>query len=78
MYINPKTRTNRQGNRECMINEVDGTQIEAIWNGINWGNDGWTNDNLGYKTLRRLPDQALISITVRLEKRVPGPARHLK
>ncbi len=36
MYINPKTRTNRQGNRECMINEVDGTQIEAIWNGINW------------------------------------------
>ena len=54
MYINPKTRTNRQGNRECMINEVDGTQIEAIWNGINWGNDGWTNDNLGYKTLRLL------------------------
>ena len=60
MYINPKTRTNRQGNRECMINEVDGTQIEAIKRSV------------------CLPDQALISITVRLEKRVPGPARHLK
>ena len=54
MYINPKTRTNRQGNRECMVNEVDGTQIETIWSGINWGNDGWTNDSLGYKTLRLL------------------------
>lgn len=54
MYINPKTRTNRQGNRECMVNEVDGIQIETIWSGINWGNDGWTNDSLGYKTLRLL------------------------
>ena len=54
VYINPKTRTNRQGNREYMINEIDGSLIEAEWSGVNWGNDGWVDDSFGYKTLRML------------------------
>lgn len=54
MYINPKTRTNRQGNREYMINEIDGSLIEAEWSGVNWGNDGWADDSFGYKVLRML------------------------
>lgn len=59
LYINPKTRSNRQGNRLSMINEVDGSLIDARWKGVNWGNDCWTIDSLGYKVLRLLASAEL-------------------
>ena len=43
LYINPKKRTNEQLNREAVINEVDGSQISAEWNGFNWLSDGWVD-----------------------------------
>ena len=59
LYINPKTRSNRQSNRQSMINEVDGSSITATWSGVNWGNDCWTTDTLGYKVLRLLAGSAV-------------------
>lgn len=54
LYINPKTRSNRQGNRQSVINEMDGSLIHAVWSGVNWGNDCWTVDDPGNKVLRML------------------------
>jgi hypothetical protein len=47
LYINPKKRTNEQLNREAIINEVDGSQISAQWNGFNWLADGWVDADFG-------------------------------
>ena len=47
LYINPKKRTNEQLNREAIINEVDGSQISAEWNGFNWLADGWVDADFG-------------------------------
>ena len=54
LYINPKTRSNRQGNRQQIINEIDGSLINGTWNNVNWGNDCWVSDGSGYKVLRLL------------------------
>lgn len=54
LYITPKTRSNRQQNRQSMINEIDGSLIEATWTGVNWGNDCWVTDNQGNNVLRLL------------------------
>lgn len=51
-YMNPKTRSNNQLNYKKVTNVVDGSEIDVIWTGMNWGNDGWTTDDLGNRVLR--------------------------
>ncbi len=51
-YMNPKKRSNRQGNYKDMINEVDDTVVAAAWENMNWGNDGWITDADNNKALR--------------------------
>ena len=58
-YMNPKTRSNRQGNRQEIINEIDGTVINGSWKGMNWGNDGWQSDGDGNKALRLMAGSLL-------------------
>ena len=53
-YMNPKTRSNNQADREKIINEVDKTPVDATWLNMNWGNDGWKNDAEGNRLLRIL------------------------
>lgn len=47
MYINPKKRTNEQLNKEVVINEIDSSQISAVWSGFNWSSDGWAEAAYG-------------------------------
>ena len=51
-YMNPKTRSNRQGNYKDIINEVDATVVTSTWENMNWGNDGWIADADNNKVLR--------------------------
>lgn len=51
-YMNPKTRSNRQGNYRDIINEIDSSVVTAVWENMNWGNDGWITDDDGNKVLR--------------------------
>lgn len=59
LYINPRTRSNRQENYRDIINEIDGTVIPATWSGMNWGNDGWMPDADGNKVLRLMAGASL-------------------
>jgi len=52
LYINPKTRSNSQSNSRSIVNEADKSMIPAIWNNLNWGNDGWVTDDEGVKALK--------------------------
>lgn len=58
-YMNPKTRSNNQANRQMIINEIDGSEIAATWEGVNWGNDCWTTDSEGNKALRLMAGSLL-------------------
>ena len=58
-YMNPKTRSNRQGNRQEIINEMDGSVIPGSWENMNWGNDGWQSDEDGNKVLRLMAGSSL-------------------
>lgn len=58
-YLNAKTRNNSQANRQMIINEMDGSEIEATWQGVNWGNDCWTTNADGEKVLRLLAGSML-------------------
>ena len=51
-YMNPKTRNNSQGNREDVINEINGGTITATWKNVGWDSDGWSTDESGNKSLR--------------------------
>ena len=51
-YLNPKTRSNSQGNRLCVVNEVNKGKISVVWSGMSWGNDGWVTDADGNKALK--------------------------
>lgn len=52
LYINPRTRTNAESNREMLVNEVTGEEIAAKWTNMNWYNDGHTKDADGNSVLR--------------------------
>ena len=52
LYINPNTRSNSQSNSRSIVNEADKSMIPAIWNNLNWGNDGWVTDDEGVKALK--------------------------
>ena len=58
-YMNPRTRSNSQANKEKIINEVDGSEVDAVWRKMNWGNDGWTTDADGNKVLRIMAGASL-------------------
>ena len=58
-YMNPRTRTNSQSNYQKIINEIDGSQIAAEWEGMNWNNDGWTVDSDGNRVLRMMAGSLL-------------------
>lgn len=58
-YLNPRTRSNSQGNRTFLINEVDGTEIEGSWSSMSWSADGWTSDADGNRVLRLLAGSSL-------------------
>lgn len=59
LFLNPRTRNNNQSNREQLINEVDGSGIDAVWENMNWGNDGWQTDKDGNKMLRVMAGSAV-------------------
>lgn len=59
LYVNPKTRSNSQANRQMIINEIDGSEIKAVWKGVNWGNDCWTTNTDGEKVLRLMAGSLL-------------------
>ena len=58
-YMNPKTRSNSQANRQMIINEIDSSEIRASWKGVNWGNDCWTTNTNGEKVLRLMAGSLL-------------------
>jgi len=58
-YLNPRTRNNSQANRKKVVNEADASEVDAVWHGMNWGNDGWTTDAEGNKVLRVLAGASL-------------------
>lgn len=58
-YMNPRTRTNSQSNYRKVINEIDGSPIDAEWEGMNWSNDGWTVDSDGNRILRMMAGSLL-------------------
>lgn len=58
-YMNPKTRSNSQANRQRVINEIDGSETQAVWSGVNWGNDCWTTNANGEKVLRMMAGSLL-------------------
>ena len=51
-YLNPRTRTNSQANRQYIVNEMGGALVSATWKNFNWGADGWMTDTEGSKVLR--------------------------
>lgn len=59
LYVNPRTRNNRQENYREVVNEMDGTAIAAEWKNMNWGNDGWVPDADGNRVLRLMAGSSL-------------------
>ncbi len=51
--MSPKYRTNSQNDAMIMYNDVTGDNINCVWSGVNWANDGWiTSTYNGAKCLR--------------------------
>lgn len=82
-YMNPRTRSNNQSNYQSVVNEMTGETIPATWQGMNWGNDGWTSDadtnnilrvmasarvDIGYKVFAK--ESARIGKTVEVDYKV--------
>ena len=59
LYVNPRTRNNRQENYREVVNEMNGTAIAAGWKNMNWGNDGWVPDSDGNRVLRLMAGSSL-------------------
>lgn len=59
LYVNPRTRNNRQENYREVVNEMDGTAIAVEWKNMNWGNDGWVPDADGNRVLRLMAGSSL-------------------
>lgn len=59
LYVNPRTRNNRQENYREVVNEMNGTAIAAEWKNMNWGNDGWVPDSDGNRVLRLMAGSSL-------------------
>ena len=59
LYVNPRTRNNRQENYREVVNEMNGTAIAAGWKNMNWGNDGWVPDADGNRVLRLMAGSSL-------------------
>lgn len=74
-YMNPKTRSNRQGNRQEIINEMDGSVIPGSWENMNWGNDGWQADEDGNKVLRLMAGSSLRMGYSPFKMNAPAPGR---
>ncbi len=50
-YMNEDTRSNGEANREFIINQADGSQVETEWNRIAFVGDGHNVDDQGRKCL---------------------------
>ena len=52
-YLNAATRNNAQANKLSVVNEVDGSEVNAEWTDVSFidGMDGWTVDPDGRKCL---------------------------
>ena len=46
-YLQPASRSNAQDNREVIINQANGSEVQAVWKNMNWteGVDGYTTIN---------------------------------
>ena len=46
-YLQPASRSNAQDNREVIINQANGSEVQAVWKKMNWteGVDGYTTIN---------------------------------
>jgi hypothetical protein len=60
VYINPKTRSNTQSNRLQVINEITNTPINATWENVGWGIDGWTDDGNNHKSLHLIAGSKVV------------------
>lgn len=72
LYINPRTRSNNELDRDKLLNEVDGTYIQPTWRNMNWWNDGYTLDEQG-NSIMRIMAGSLCDTNIVLLK--PEPAR---
>ena len=59
LYINPKTRANTQDTKNLFINEMDGSTIQATWNNVSFGLDGWSADDKGDKSLHLIANSSV-------------------
>lgn len=77
MYINPKKRTNEQLNKEVIINEIDSSQISAVWNGFNWGSDGWVEGTYG-RCLKVLAGKSVVIDWIPFATEVAGIGKSIE
>lgn len=55
-YLNAATRNNGTADYQTIVNEAGASEnfaasYAAVWSGLSWYNDGWSNDPSGYKAL---------------------------
>lgn len=77
MYINPKKRTNEQLNKEVIINEIDSSQLSAVWNGFNWGSDGWVEGTYG-RCLKVLAGKSVVVDWIPFATEVAGIGKSIE
>lgn len=77
MYINPKKRTNEQLNKEAIINEIDSSQLSAVWNGFNWGSDGWVEGTYG-RCLKVLAGKSVVVDWIPFATEVAGIGKSIE
>lgn len=77
MYINPKKRTNEQLNKEVIINEIDSSQLRAVWNGFNWGSDGWVEGTYG-RCLKVLAGKSVVVDWIPFATEVAGIGKSIE
>lgn len=57
--FNPKLRTNQEANPATVINAADGSQVDAVFSGFGFVNDGYTIDAQGNRCFRTLAGDSL-------------------
>ena len=77
IYINPKKRTNEQLNKEVIINEIDSSQLSAVWNGFNWGSDGWVEGTYG-RCLKVLAGKSVVIDWIPFATEVAGIGKSIE
>lgn len=59
LYIDPRKRSNTQGNYLSVVNEADNSVVECTQTNMSWKSDGWVTDGNGNKVRRQLANSIL-------------------